>query len=180
MKQLCLLTITLVMLIGCGSVQVVRDDQQSKTTQSSVSRVPVIKEKIDFGDMRSETLTTKAWTALSKDDYDAVVAYTGKCIKMFAKTAKKQQKSLKYFASKEKAFNYWALNDVGTCYFINACMYEKQNKIKEQKKEYKIIVENYYFCQCWDPNGWFWHPGEVAEEKLIEWNIPYSKETVLK
>ncbi len=174
MRKLSLLVLVLFLIAGCGSVQVVKSGEQP--TQPASASAPV-KEKIDFGDQKSETLTTKAWSALGKKDYNAVMTYTDKCFKMYSKTAKKQQKSLKYFATKEKAYNYWALNDVGVCYFIKGCAYEEQNNIEKQKEMYKILVENYYFSQCWDPNGWFWHPGEVAEEKLVEWGVSYKKAT---
>lgn len=166
MKILCLFISLLLLAAGCGSVQVVKPGEQP--TQTTSASVPG-KEKIDFGDRKSGTLITKAWSALGRKDYNAVMAYTDKCIKMYSKDAKKQQKSLKYFAPKKKANNYWALNDVGTSYFIKAIVYEEQNNIEKQKEMYKKIVKNYYFCQCWDPNGWFWHPGEVAKEKLIEY-----------
>ena len=68
----------------------------------------------NFGDFRSETLTTKAWQALSAKDTEAVLAYTNKCLELYAEQAKKMQDSLEGYpeGEKEKIFSYWALNDV--------------------------------------------------------------------
>jgi hypothetical protein len=72
----------------------------------------------DFGDHTSVTLVTKAWDSLTQKDFNAVAAYTKKCIELYGQKAVEQQASLTDFAPSEKAFDYWALNDVGTAYFI--------------------------------------------------------------
>jgi len=125
---------------------------------------------LDFGNYTSETLTTKAWKALADKDLDAVIAYTNKCLELYRKKAVEMQKSLTEYPweSKEKIFSYWALNDVGTCLFIKGEAYRNAGNTEEAKKAYEDLVDNFYFAQAWDPQGWFWKPAEAAQSKLDE------------
>jgi len=122
----------------------------------------------DFGDHSSATLTRKAWEALSANQDDLVLAYTGKCRELYLADAKKQQASLTAFAPAEKAHDFWALNDVGTCLFIEGQLREKQQKVQDAIAAYRPLAEELRFSQCWDPKGWFWKPAEAAAGRLKE------------
>jgi len=122
----------------------------------------------DFGDSKSVTLTTKAWQALNGKDYAAVAAYTDKCITLYKDTAVQQQGSLKEAADKDSAATYWALNDVGTCYFIAGKALDDKGDKKGAIASYKFLVDKLAFAQCWDPNGWFWKPADAAKKRLAE------------
>jgi hypothetical protein len=123
---------------------------------------------LDFGDFSSATLTTKAWGALESKNYSAVTGYTGKCIDSFKAQAVQMQSTLKEPAPKEKANEYWALNDVGTCYFILGKALDDQGDKKGAIAAYKFLVDNLSFAQCWDPKGWFWKPADAARKRLTE------------
>lgn len=122
----------------------------------------------DFGDYSSATLTRKAWEALAANQDDLVLAYTGKCRELYLAEAKKQQASLTAFAPAEKAHDFWALNDVGTCLFIEGQLREKQQKLQEAIAAYRPLTQELHFSQCWDPKGWFWKPAEAAAGRLKE------------
>jgi len=122
----------------------------------------------DFGDSKSVTLTTKAWQALNGKDYAAVAAYTDKCITLYKDTAVQQQGSLKEAADKDSAAQYWALNDVGTCYYIAGKALDDKGDKKGAIASYKFLVDKLAFAQCWDPNGWFWKPADAAKKRLAE------------
>ena len=123
--------------------------------------------KLDLGDFKSSTITTKAWKALEGKNYDEVAGYTGKCIEMFKTQAVAQQQALKEpETEKEKVFASWALNDVGTCYFIQGKALEEQSKKKEAVESYKFLADNLAFAQCWDTKGWFWKPAAAAKERI--------------
>lgn len=124
--------------------------------------------KLDFGDFSSATLTGKAWAASGAGQHDQVDGYTGKCIEMFEGEAVKMQKGLTEPAPADKANSYWALNDVGTCYFIRAQSREARGDAKGAIADYKAIVEKLPFAQCWDVQGWFWKPADAAKGKLKE------------
>jgi len=125
---------------------------------------------LDFGDYTSSTLTGKAWAALNSDDMAAVDAYTKKCIELYADKALEMQASLTEYPweSQEKIFSYWALNDVGTCYFIRGEAFRKAGKTEEALAAYRKVVNTYSYAQCWDPQGWFWKPKDAAEQKIEE------------
>jgi len=122
-------------------------------------------EPLDFGDHTSATLTGKAWKALGEQRYDDALAYTGKCRELYMAEALKQQAALTDFVPAEKAHDSWALNDVGTCLFIEGQGLEKHDKPKAAAT-YRELATALKFCQCWDPKGWFWRPAEVAAEKV--------------
>lgn len=143
----------------------------------------IARAEYNFGDNRSVTLATKAWEALEAGDVEAVLAYTNRCIELYAEEAKKMQASLKEFpkgknegGSDQEVFNLWALNDVGTCLYIQGEAYRKANMNEEAQEAYKNLVDNYGFAQCWDAKGWFWKPAEAAKERLtaLEGGVVYD------
>lgn len=120
----------------------------------------------EFGDASSQTLTGKAWTALGAGEFDKVALFTDKCRELYADEAEKQEAGLKDFLPAEKAHDAWALNDVGTCCFIQGQALEKQDRKADAAAAYKTLVESYGHAQCWDPKGWFWRPAEAAAQRL--------------
>jgi len=143
-----------------------------KPAEAAKEKIAMIESgsDLDFGNYSSATLTTKAWEALNSEDYEDVMAYTDKCIELHAEKAKEMQASLTEYPweSQDKIFSYWALNDVGTCYFIRGEAFHKQGKTAEAKASYQKVVDDYFYAQCWDPQGWFWKPAEGAQQKLEE------------
>jgi hypothetical protein len=81
-------------------------------------------------------------------------------------SAGKQQGGLTDFLPADKAHGVWALNDVGTCCFIEGQAFEKQGRKTEAAAAYKTLTTSYRFAQCWDPKGWFWRPAEAAAGRL--------------
>ena len=124
--------------------------------------------ELDFGDYTSSHMTTKAWAALAANDLDQVLAYVNKTTELYSKKAKEMQASLTEYPweSKDKIFSYWALNDIGTGYFILGEAYRNAGKNQEAKAAYKTLIDEYSYSQCWDPQGWFWKPAEAAQEKM--------------
>jgi tetratricopeptide (TPR) repeat protein len=143
-----------------------------KPAEASKEKLAMIESgsNLDFGDYTSSFLATQAWKALAKDDTSAVVAYTNKVLQLYEDKAKQMQQSLTEYPweSKDKIFSYWALNDVGTALFIQGEALKKSGKAKEAKDVYKKLVDNYFYAQCWDPNGWFWKPAEAAQQAIEE------------
>ena len=52
--------------------------------------------------------------------------------------------------------------------FIKGEAYIAEQKYKEAKKVFRIIIRKYRFAQCWDPAGWFWKVAEAAEKRIEE------------
>jgi len=124
----------------------------------------------DYGDMTSQTLANNAWHALEVKDYDAAFAYVNKCIELYKGKALVMQASMTDYAPKGKEFDYWALNDVGVCFFIKGKALKEQGKKEEAKQSFDTLIKDFYYSQCWDPKGWFWKPADGAKDilKLME------------
>ena len=126
---------------------------------------------LDFGDYKSSTLTTKAWSALGSKDYEAVIAYTDKCVELYADKAKEMEATLTDYptgATEEIHANYWALNDVATSLFIKGKALLETGQEDEAKQAFTTLVEDYTYGQCWDPSGpWFWAPAKAAKDLLL-------------
>jgi hypothetical protein len=159
MKSLASLSLVLSLALCGGLLHAQTNSAPAAAPQAS---------QYDFGDCKSVTLTGKAWQALNAKDYAGVAAYTGKCIDTYKDTAIQQQASLKAPADKDSANTYWALNDVGTCYFIAGKALDDKGDKKGAIAAYKFLVDNLSFAQCWDPNGWFWKPADAAKKRLTE------------
>jgi hypothetical protein len=137
-----------------------------KVADGANDKLSTIGTSYDFGDYTSSTLTGKAWESLNSSDHKGVEIYTKKCIDLYEVEAKKQQAGLKEFAPKDKAFDNWALNDVGTCYFILGESLMAQKRYKEAKAAYERVVNDFSYAQCWDPQGWFWKVAVGARGKI--------------
>src|ERR1700733_3920502 len=102
------LGVLIVAIFGFSAMSVFADDQgavsaakmaaesqpvpvpQGDADQASASATApavAVKAPINFGDYRSSTLTTKAWGALAQNDIESVLAYTNKCISLYAAKA---------------------------------------------------------------------------------------------
>ena len=140
-----------------------------KPAEAAKEKIAMIESgsDLDFGDYTSSFLTTQAWKALASDP-EKVFPYTNKVIELYSAKAQEMQNALTEYPweSKDKIFSYWALNDVGTSLFIQAEAYKKLGKSPEAKEAYKQLIDNYYYSQCWDPQGWFWKPAEAAQQSL--------------
>jgi len=121
---------------------------------------------LDYGDYKSVTLLVKSWGALDEGQYEDAVKYTEKCAELYEEEARKMQASLSAFPSKDVVNEYWALNDVGTCYFIRGEALMKLGRRTEALAAYKVVRDEFSYSQAWDPKGWYWSPPLVAEGKI--------------
>ncbi len=132
--------------------------------------------ELKFPQESSSELTTAGWNAFKANNYDHTIAYAKECIKRYEQDAVAMQKELKEpvpSSDREAVSSKWALNDVGTCYFMLGQALEKQGKSAEALKAYKHLSEKLAFAQCWDPQGWFWKPADAAKKqiKTIEFEL---------
>ncbi|MFA5100759.1 MAG: tetratricopeptide repeat protein [Candidatus Omnitrophota bacterium] len=116
----------------------------------------------------SEALMKKAWDYYNDKDYAAAKVFAQECIDRYGEEALKQQASLKDFAPKGKESTYWALNDVGTAYFILGEIYSKQKNYEKAKEAYNTVINKFGFAQCYDPtgDGFYWKVSDAAKKAL--------------
>lgn len=120
----------------------------------------------DYGDYSSATLMIKGWEALGEGKYEDAVKLTEKCVELYEERARKMQASLSEKPSADVVNDYWALNDVGTCYFIKGEALTKLGKKAEAVVAYKTVRDDLYYAQAWDPKGWHWSPSDAAYPKI--------------
>ncbi len=123
-------------------------------------------EGLDYGDHTSMTLQVKGWDALGEGKYEDAVKYTEKCAELYEDEARKMQASLSDKPSGDVVNEYWALNDVGTCYFIRGEALAKLKRYSEALAAYKVVKDELYYSQAWDPKGWYWSPSDAAYPKI--------------
>lgn len=132
-------------------------------------RIKCIDMHIEFGDYKSSTLTAKAWDALKQGRVMAAEVYANKCIEVYSEKAGEQQMSLRAYPSEGLEWEYWALNDVGTCLFIKGQALAKQGKQAESDRAFQDILGSYGYAQCWDSSGeWFWKLSDAARKLLYK------------
>lgn len=137
-----------------------------KVAEAAKDQLTTLGTPYDYGDYTSQVLATKGWQALENKDYKGVELYAKKCIKLYEAEAHKQQAGMMEFASKEKAFEPWALNDVAVSYFLLGEAYAGQKKFREARAAYQKAASDFGFAQCWDPKGWFWKVAIAAKGRL--------------
>lgn len=156
-------TLRLVLCLSCAApAAFLASDLSAQAEQPAAAQY-------DFGDQSSVHLTAQAWKALESNDVAAVRAYTGRCLSLYESVALSQQASLTEpvpTANPEAVHAKWALNDVGTSYFILGQALEKANQPAEAIKAYKALVEKLSFSKCWDVKGWFWSPADAAKARI--------------
>ena len=143
---------------GCAS----SSDSKSEAAPQESKAASVL----DYGDFSSSTLTTNAWLALGAGNYELAVQYTEKCAELYEKRAREMQASMKAKADFDDVHDYWALNDVGTSYFIRGEALAKLGRKEEAIAAFKVVKDDLRYAQAWDPKGWFWSPADAAYPKI--------------
>ena len=123
-----------------------------------------------YGDMTSNFLVQQMWQVLHDKNLSAVIGYDMKLERLYRGEALNMNKTLKEYPAGDSSdiFKYWALNDVGTGMFIVGEAYRMSNKNDEATRAYNKVASDYLYAECWDPQGWFWRPAEVAQQKIVE------------
>ena len=157
MKKLMTLIAVLVLVSGC--------------TSTGTSNFNAAGE-LDYGDFSSQTLTTKAWDALNGRDYMTAIKYTQKCVELYETAAREMQALLREQPpsgaekTNDQIHANWALNDVGTSYYIRAEAFMELGREDDALMAYRKVMDQFYFAQTWDPKGWFWSPADAASTKV--------------
>ena len=133
-------------------------------------------KEYDFSDESTNALTTKSWEALNKKDEQAILAYTSRCIELFQEDAKDQEAKLDDFAPSGSETVYDALNNVAVSYFIRGEFYKYKKDWQESRKDYKQVIDNFYFAQYWDPRGWWWKPSEISQGEIEKIDSGYYED----
>lgn len=107
-----------------------------------------------------------AWAASGQRNYDRLDELVSACLAHYQNEADLLQAELVDFPDRKESEKYQALNDVGTCLFIQAEAVMNQGKTQEAIKKFEYIIERYPFSQSWDPRGWYWSVKEKSEASI--------------
>lgn len=127
--------------------------------------------QLDYGDYSSAHLTGAAWRAYKAEDFAAAKMYVNKVVELYATQARTMQTGLDAFPKGDQQTinrDYWALNDVGTSYYIRGKIYRQQDKPLAARAAFQTIINDYSFAQWFDPSGEgsFVRVVEAAREEL--------------
>ncbi|MFH1202597.1 MAG: glycoside hydrolase family 2 TIM barrel-domain containing protein [Candidatus Omnitrophota bacterium] len=124
--------------------------------------------------LSSKDYVGKAWEALGEKKFDKVLEYTNKCIELYKDESDRLASDMTDFPPKGEESKYDVLNNVATCYFIQAEFYMRQGKFEEAKVVFRLIIQKYKYAEAWDPRGWYWSVAEKSKlsiekiDKLLE------------
>jgi hypothetical protein len=121
----------------------------------------------------SEEMILAAWTALNNQEYADSARYANMIVDTFSEEAEAQQQALTQAPpvgavdskTQEMIQENWALNDVGTAYYI---LGRSQVGLGDNDAARAAFEQArlYPFARTWDPQGWFWSPSFGAQEEL--------------
>ena len=143
--------LTMLAVVGCMSTALAEEQ---------------VADSLDYGDYSSVTLMVKGWEAMAEGKYEDAVKLTEKCAELYEEKAREMQASLSAKPSADVVNEYWALNDVGTSYFIMGEALVKLGRKSEALVAYKVVRDELYYAQAWDPKGWHWSPSDAAYPKV--------------
>jgi hypothetical protein len=126
----------------------------------------------------SEEMTVHAWSALERGDTPLAIQQAKATIEEWSPFALKlQQKKIRDvghlidYNGEKKAqnaiFSYWALNDVGACYFILGKIFDEKGDYSNAANAFQQISDHYSLAQVWDPKGWFWAPMDALTSDYV-------------
>ncbi|MFT5387738.1 MAG: tetratricopeptide (TPR) repeat protein [Candidatus Omnitrophota bacterium] len=130
--------------------------------------------KEDSSKVSSKELVKQSWKASSTKDIEKLDAIVKQCVSLYSEEAQELQKKLSSFPDKKTAEQYQALNDVGTCLFIQAEAYMNTGKTEKALDAFDYIIREYKWAQAWDPRGWYWSVAEKGQSSVdvITGNVP--------
>ncbi len=117
-------------------------------------------------DISSQELVRQAWEYSSQKNLEQLNAVVKQCVDVYGEEALQSQKGLTNFPDRASAKNYQALNDVGTCLFIQAEAYMNTGQTEKALAAFDHIIREYKWAQAWDPRGWYWSIVEKSQASI--------------
>ncbi len=108
----------------------------------------------------------KAWELLEAGDHDATVAFVETSLGSFEKEAKAQAARMRGFAKKGAELEFHQVNIAGTLGYIKGLARQRGDRTEPALAAFREVWTTYPFAQAWDPQGWFWKPGQAAKKEF--------------
>ena len=108
---------------------------------------------------------SRGWALLEAGNHEATVGFVDRSLEAMVGVAKAEARTMTGFAQKGKEFDFSKANAAGTLSYIRARALERAGKRTEWLAALRQAWTDYPFCQAWDPQGWFWKPGQAAKKE---------------
>ena len=119
-------------------------------------------------DEQAWQVTGKAWSAMEKKDYDAVVKYADESDQTWGATARKTNRKLRAYPKGDDVKKYSNLNELATITMLKGDALRKKGDKQGAIAAYRKVLTDYKYGQCWDPQGWWWAPAGAAKDALAQ------------
>ena len=113
-------------------------------------------------------VTAKAWAAMGEKKWDEVVKLADQSYEIWGEQAKAKNDSLKDYPGDDDVKSFANLNEVGTILWIKGEALRKKGDKKGALEAYQLLLKDFKYAQCWDPQGWWWKPAVAAQGKIAE------------
>jgi len=124
-----------------------------------------------------------SWQASKDGDLKTLAALTCEIITKYGDKAKALAAQLNNFPSRANVGDYKVMSDVATVMFVNAEANMHQGKNDEATKQFKNIIAQYPWAQCFDPSrGSYWSIAEKSQDSIavMEGKNPLAADPVKK
>jgi tetratricopeptide (TPR) repeat protein len=124
-----------------------------------------------------------SWQASKDGDVKTLTSLVDEMLKNYEAQAKAMSSRLKDFPPRDKFNDYKVMSDVATALFIKAETLMHQGQNDEATKEFKYIIAQYPWAQCFDPSrGAYWSVAEKSQASIdiMEGKDPQAKVIVKK
>lgn len=112
-------------------------------------------------------LVRNAWAASSKSQWDQLKTVFDQCVKFYEEEALKQHATLTGFPARDSIEKYTVMNDVGTCYFIEAEALREQARDQESVALFEETIKKFKWAQAFDPSrGGYWSIAEKSQATI--------------
>lgn len=139
-----------------------------KISEGARDQIIGLKMNIDFGNATSIVLRRKAIETFENGEYTKSLIYISKCLDLYGKLAKDMQKTLSNYAPREKAYSFYALNDVAMCLLIKGKILIRTGQFDQAEKTLLTLLNNYSFAQFFlSDTAQFIHISQLAEEEFV-------------
>ena len=150
-----------------GTLEVLQPAQTQPAVELIPSEIPIKPGELD-----------KVWKAFDAKDYSSAIKLSQEIIDKWESAALKQQLGISQEpvlgsvseADKQIVLANWALNDVGTAYFIKGSALQNQGSLAEAKEAYEK-AQALVSARTWDPDQQiFWAPADQALKNISVMN----------
>jgi tetratricopeptide (TPR) repeat protein len=115
----------------------------------------------------SSEIVRLSWKASKDGDIKTLSTLVDEILKSYGEQAKVLASGLSKFPLRDKIGDYKIMSDVATCLFIKAEALMHQGKNVEAISEFKKIIAQYPWAQCFDPSrGSYWSVAEKSQSSI--------------